>query len=305
MIKNFTFVKITKPNKVTKNKKRLKRLKNKYRLTIFNEKTFAETFSMRLSLINTYTFIGVLALLLIVSGVLLVTYTPIKRILPNSEYKISQILYKNQLKIDSLESAIELQKKSYKRISMILMGADSLLLNSEDTTKIQIVSKGTGKGIRYEKSKEDALLRATVEAEDKFNVRRKTTKVTKISNLYLYPPIANGIVVGNYDASALSHFGVDIAAEKNAHVMATMAGTIISASWSISTGYSIVLQHDNDFISCYKHNAEILKKEGDRVEMGEVIAILGNTGEETSGPHLHFEIWHKGVPLNPQNYILF
>lgn len=290
---------------MAKNKKRLKRLKNKYRLTIFNEKTFAESFSMRLSLFNTYTFVGVLALLLIISGVLLVTYTPVKKILPNSEYKIKQTLYENQLKIDSLEQLVVLQKRFYNRISMVLMGKDSLLLHSEDTTAIQIASRSTGKGISYQKAKEDAVLRSTVEAEDKFNVRRKTTEVTKISNLYLYPPIANGVVVADYDASALNHFGIDIASEKNAHVMATMEGTIISASWSIATGYSVVIQHDNDFISCYKHNAEILKKEGDKVEMGEVIAILGNTGEETSGPHLHFEIWHKGIPLNPQNYIAF
>jgi murein DD-endopeptidase MepM/ murein hydrolase activator NlpD len=114
----------------------------------------------------------------------------------------------------------------------------------------------------------------------------------------------NGIVTNSFKGSE-NHFGTDIVAGPNEVVKATLDGTIILSTWTIETGNVVQIQHDNDLISVYKHNAEILKNMGKRVKAGEPIAIIGNSGELTTGPHLHFELWYKGKPVNPEEYITF
>lgn len=288
-------------------RKIIKRLKNKYRFIIYNDGTFAEVFSLRLSLFNSYIIIVGGAILFIILGIILVTSTPVRHILPNSEYQIKTTLYKNALLIDSLENKLQINENQYRRILFILNGKDSLLQEDDDTIKFSNIKiKDDDKEINYVKSSEDSLLRSNIEAEDRFNITHGgAAKKEQLFNLYLYPPVNNGVIIAAYEKSSLQHFGVDIAAQTDTHIMATAEGTVISASWSVETGYSLVIQHEDNLISCYKHNAQLLKKVGDHVQRGEVVAILGNTGENTSGPHLHFELWHKGKSLDPQDFISF
>lgn len=285
----------------------IRKLKNKYRFIIYNDGTFAEVFSLRLSLFNTYIIIIGSVILFIIIGIFLVTSTPVKRILPNSEYQIKSRLYKNAILIDSLQNKLLAQQNQYRRIYLILNGQDSLLINPTDTIKPGTTNLNENdKEINYVKSMEDSLLRQTVETEDRFNVMHgEASEKEQIFNLFLYPPLKNGVVVAAYQKSSSKNFGIDIAAQEDAHVMATAEGTIISANWSVEAGYTILIQHEKNLISCYKYNNKLLKNVGDHVARGEAIAILGNVGQKISGVHLYFEIWYNGTALDPQDYISF
>ncbi|PVX50079.1 murein DD-endopeptidase MepM/ murein hydrolase activator NlpD [Balneicella halophila] len=290
-----------------KRKKIIRKLKNKYRFIIYNDSTLLETFSLRLSLFNTYVIVVGGAILLIILGILLMNYTPLKRIMPNSEYQIKSKLVSNAIIIDSLQNTLKANEKHYQRILYILNGQDSLLKNPNDTIKPGNTDLTKSKGeINYVKSSEDSILRLAVEAENQFNVTYgKSLQKESLFNLYLYSPVHNGVVIASYQQSSAHRFGVDIAAQENTHVMATAEGTVISANWTLESGYSIMIQHSNNLISSYSHNAQLLKNIGDYVDRGEAIAVIGNTGERGDGVYLHFELWHNGQSLDPQDFISF
>jgi len=126
---------------------------------------------------------------------------------------------------------------------------------------------------------------------------------SSFSDAYFFPPL-KGVVTGSFEPSQ-NHFGVDIVSADNEPVKSIADGTVILASWTLETGYVITVQHSNELISIYKHNSVLLKKLGDPVRGGEIISIIGNTGEQTTGQHLHMELWYKGNPLNPQEFITF
>lgn len=126
---------------------------------------------------------------------------------------------------------------------------------------------------------------------------------SSFSDAYFFPPL-KGVVTGSFEPSQ-SHFGVDIVSAENEPVKSIADGTVILASWTLETGYVMTVQHSNELISIYKHNSVLLKKLGDPVKGGEIISIIGNTGEQTTGQHLHMELWYKGNPLNPQEFITF
>jgi murein DD-endopeptidase MepM/ murein hydrolase activator NlpD len=148
-------------------------------------------------------------------------------------------------------------------------------------------------------SREDSLLREKVSREDKFNPLAATTQV----NFALFAPV-KGTISQDYNPKE-KHFAVDIVTVKDAPVKATADGTVIFAEWTAQTGYVIILEHRNNMLSVYKHNASLSKEQGDIVKAGEVIATAGNTGEFTTGPHVHFELWRDGYPINPTNFIDF
>ena len=154
------------------------------------------------------------------------------------------------------------------------------------------------------RSKEDSLLRDYVEREDSYSLKSSSNANQNSNrNIYFFTPL-KGSLTNSYDPTT-DHFGVDVVAPKDEAIKATLDGTVISADWTVETGYVIHLQHKNDLISVYKHNSVLLKKTGDLVKAGEPIAIIGNSGELTSGPHLHFELWKAGIPLDPTKYVNF
>ncbi len=288
-------------------KKIIKKLKNKYRLIIYNDGTSEEKFSLKLSLFNTYVIIGCILLLLFFLEIILVKYTPIGNFAASSDYQLKSKLYKNILLIDSLEKIQAANDEQYRRLKIILNGQDSLLFNPKDTMS---PNKSTDveneEEINYVRSKSDSLLRIMVEEEDRFNVTYGQDKQKQtLLSLYLYPPIKNGVIVASYKNSSTNKFGIDISAAKNTYVMATAQGTVISTSWSVEEGYTTIIQHDNDLTSSYKHTSELLKKVGDKVNRGEAIAILGSSTKNTKNSKLHFELWHKGKSLMPQDFISF
>ena len=277
-----------------------KRLKHKYRLIIFNDHSYEEVVSVRLTKMNVFSIFGTSTIFLIAVVTILIAFTPIREFIPGyPDGSLRRDLIMNAVLLDSLENEIRIREQFLENIRDIVAGReprkfeynpDSHILNDE---------------IQFSRSEEDAILRAQIEAEEPLNLnvtRELVLRGIQTSSHFLPP--ASGLVINQFDPGK-NHYGVDLVTEANQPVLATMDGTVTIANWTIETGYIIQIQHENNYLSFYKHNAELLKQIGDYVKAGEAIAIVGNSGELTTGPHLHFELWQNGVPLNPENYILF
>ena len=154
-----------------------------------------------------------------------------------------------------------------------------------------------------------------IEQQEKFSIPEKSSNYdpvkinssnssTRIAELYFTPPLRGGYITAEFQPSK-KHYGIDITAPKNTPIQSAMDGTVIISDWTLETGNIIGIQHKNNLVSFYKHNSVLLKKVGSFVKAGEAVAIIGNTGQLSDGPHLHFEIWHNSQPVNPTNYINF
>ncbi len=286
----------------TQNKKpkKFEKLKYKYRFVILNDETFEEKFNFRLSRLNVYTALGVGSLLLIALVTILIAFTPLREFIPGyTDVTIRKTGIENTLKLDSLENVLRQKEQYLININRIIQGEP---INFNDSLVVDTTINY--KNIVNEKIPEDSLLRVMIETEEKYNLFKSAGRTpSSISSLIFFNPL-KGIVTEQFNARK-QHFGVDLVAPKNEAIKATLDGTVIFAEWTSETGYVIQLQHSNNLISIYKHNSVLHKKQGDKVKAGDVIAIVGNTGELSSGPHLHFELWYNGIPLNPEEYMLF
>lgn len=284
-----------------KKKKLITKLKSKYRLVILQDDSFAEKFSLILSPLNVFTLIGSIIIVLVILVISLVAFTPLKEFIPGyADENLRRNALQAVLKADSLESELEFKSKYLENLVYILNGEEPqnhLVQNGDSTKKYD--------NITVKKSKEDSILRAQIEAEDKYELVANDSKSTNksISSFFFFTPLS-GTVTSSFNSKE-NHYGVDIAAGENEAIKATINGMVIFAAWTNTEGYVIQIQHENNLISCYKHNSVLLKKAGDYVNAGEAIAIIGNSGELSTGPHLHFELWYNGIPLNPQEYISF
>lgn len=290
---------------MAENKKRnfLERLKYKYRLTVYNDTSLEEVTTFYLSRLNVFTYFGLFLIFVTIIVFLLLVFTPLKVFLPAyTDAKMQRQIIENALKVDSLEQEIMVRDKYFQTISHIIQGKDlSALTPPVDTTNVTPYEN-----ITFEKSKEDSLLRLAIEKKEMLNTtsQKSGKKIRDISKLHFFSPINKGMIINRFSASE-GHYGVDIVAAPNEGVLATLDGTVVAADWTLETGYVIQIQHEDNLVSFYKHNSALLKKVGDRVMAGEVVAIIGNSGELTTGPHLHFELWHRGMALNPEEYIVF
>lgn len=284
-----------------KRQRRLQKMHAKYKLTIRDTKTFAEVFSLRLSLSNVLLFITTCAVVLIFVVYLVIAYTPLKEyIIPNyPELEEREKIERNAELVDSLEYEMKLYAQKMQILQTILNGEDPSAYELLDSI---VVTNENYANLNFDLSPADSMLRMEIQENEALNVNfHANTAGVRIENLFFYPPI-NGIVSSNFSNG---HFGTDVVAAENSIIHAVLAGTVILDSWTVETGYTIMIQHSNDFVSVYKHNSKLLKKTGDHVNAGEGIALLGNTGNLTVGPHLHFELWHEGKPVNSENYIVY
>lgn len=284
--------------KERRSKKFKKKLLHKYRLVVLNEATFEERFSFKLNRLNVFVFSTVFALFLIVITTILIAFTPLREYIPGySSTALKKRAVNLTYKTDSLERALDINLQYLASIKKVLTGDVKTVDFNRDS--ILEAAQNDAEGIDYVPSKEDSILRELVFQEDKYNPLTANEEV----NFVLFPPV-KGTISENYNPES-KHFAVDIVTIKNSPVKATADGTIIFADWTTNTGHVIILKHNNNLISVYKHNASLNKEQGDLVKAGEVIATVGNSGELTTGPHLHFELWSDGYPINPTNFIDF
>lgn len=286
-----------------KGNKLVQKLRHKYRLAIFNEQTFEEVFGIRLSRLNVFTLGGATLIILIVSVIFLIAFTDLREYIPGyPDGQQRRLIKQNYMRVDSLIAEIERRDRFISDIRAIMSG--EVPEGGEQETKDSVHRIESTK-ISFQKSEEDSLFRQQVEKEEKFNlaVFEGNSRKIELEHSFLFPPIKG--VVTNKFGDTQGHFGVDVVAKPGARVSAVLDGTVIFTGWTVETGYVIQVQHANNLISVYKHNERLLKKMGEHVQAGEAIAHVGNSGELTTGPHLHFELWYNGVPLNGELYISF
>lgn len=281
-----------------KKKRIIKKLKSKYRLVILNDASFEERFSYRLSPLNLLTLMLSFIVLLILLVSVVIIYTPLRESIPGyTDVSLREDLTKMVFKADSLELELERNSIFLRNIQGVLKGELPLSRDSiYNTGQVIEISQNP-----QEKSIEDSLLRDYVEQEDAYSLSDNQEEIG--SQIYFFAPL-KGTITNEFDP-AKEHFGIDVVAPKDEAIKATLDGTVVFAEWTVETGYVIQLQHSNNIVSNYKHNSVLLKKVGDEVKAGEAIAIIGNSGELSSGPHLHFELWKEGKAVDPKEFVNF
>ena len=285
--------------KVKKRKDIKRKLLHKYRLVILNESTFEEKISFKLSRLNVFVTGSLFIIGLIGLTILLIAFTPLREYIPGySSTKLKRQATELTYKTDSLVNTLNYTNKYLDNIRMVLRGDIENTEINRDSLFEQF--KLDPSSVDLSPIKEDSMLRAEVALEDKYNLFETNSDK---SNLVLFPPLS-GTLSDTFDRDK-KHFAVDVAAPKDTPIKSVANGIVIFAEWTAETGYVIILEHKDGLLSVYKHNGSLSKKQGDIVRAGEVIASVGNTGEFTTGPHLHFELWDNGNPVNPLDFIDF
>lgn len=279
-------------------KKIRKKLLHKYRLVVLNEDTFEERFSFKLNRLNVFVFSTIFAVFLITVTTVIIAFTPLREYIPGYsstalKLKATELTFKT----DSLQQVINVNEQYLASIRKVLTGDVKTVVFNKDS--IIEAAKVDFSKLNLAASKQDSILRERVQQEDKYNPLTGPAEVSFV----LFAPV-KGTISEGYNPKE-KHFAVDIVTVKDAPVKATADGTIIFAEWTADTGYVVIIEHANNLISVYKHNASLSKEQGELVKAGEVVATAGNTGDLSTGPHLHFELWRDGYPINPTNFIDF
>jgi len=264
---------------------------------IIRDTTFEERFSLRLTPLNVILVFTSSFLILGAFYVSLILFTPLKEYIPGyADGAIKASIINASVKADSLQmelSALKLYQRNLKLVMDGKIPADSLE---------KIRSQDGYKDLDFQISEQDSLLRVKVEEEEQYSISNSSGK-RNVEQNYFFPPL-RGVVTAKYNVG-YQHFGVDVVAQAGEAIKAALDGTVIFANWTSDGGYVIQVQHTNNQVTLYKHNSRLLKSVGDKVSVGDPIAVIGNTGELTSGPHLHFELWKNGRPVDPEKFIVF
>lgn len=275
------------------------KLKYKYKLSVINETSYEGVFNFRLSLLHVLMALSGLSVILVTLTILLVAFTGLREFIPGyPDGNMRQKIAENAIRVDSLEGELMKRDRFMRALQLVLSGGDSTMVAQMRNDSL----KPANDTVQFQISQQESEFRAAMEEKERFNLGLGIKEQNK-DYYHFFPPV-EGIVTNSFDEKK-RHFGTDIVAKSNAKVAAVLDGVVIFTDWTVKTGNVIQVQHANDLISVYKHNSTLLKQQGDYVRAGEVIAIVGNTGEESSGPHLHFELWRAGNPLNPENFMKF
>lgn len=280
------------------------KLRDKYRLVIMNNETFEERLSFRLSRLNVFLLTVSISIVLITLTIFIIAFTPIREYIPGyMDVSIPGKIYHLERRADSLEIALRSKDIYLQNIKNIIEGREI----------VDTISPGRDASVNYdsitiESSPEDSTMRAEYEERTQYNLFFHESEdfydgALSISDIAFFKPV-EGIIINKFNL-AEKHFGIDIAASKEAMIMSVLDGTVIFSDWTSETGHTIAVQHSGNFVSVYKHNSMLLKSLGSFVKAGEAIAASGDSGELSSGPHLHFELWHNGTPVDPEEYMSF
>ena len=285
------------------------RFSKKVRIVVVNAESFEEKRHFTLSPLNAAVLISFFTILITVSTYLIIAYTPLKQWIPgmpsySSELALKKIDLENIQYLEKVKHQSNIEDLYYQNLISILNDeappdpTSQDLAYNRDSTNYAVMDFST--------SEKDSLLRVKIDLREKYELHNKEGSLSQnddMKGVFFFTPI-NGSVSGSFDLKE-GHFGVDVVAPKDEAVMATLDGTVVFNTWTPEEGHVIYLQHNYNLISVYKHNAFVLKKVGEFVEAGEPVAIIGNSGRLSTGPHLHFELWHKGTALNPEDYMRF
>lgn len=295
-----------KPRRLSLRNVSLKKLNRKYDFLMSHDETGSPMFSFKLNLLNLFLVIVGLALLLIIITSVIIAFTPLREYIPGyTDTNLNREVYLLNLRADSIEQELHKKDVYFGNLQRIVEGYDFAADSSSASIDIyKPLPAGVTDTITLRKTVQDSLLRAEYEAQGQYNL---------FGDDYLLPsrPAAlvksffvplSGTVINGFNPEN-GHFGVDIATDGDQIINATLEGTVVFAAWSINNGYCIGIQHEDSYFSIYKHNATLLKKEGDYVKAGEAVAILGRSGNTEEFEHLHFELWHNGIAINPVDYM--
>jgi len=284
------------------NKKRRGKLRDRFRFAIFNDTTYEEVWRLRMTKSNAFLAAAMLFLLIISINTSLIAFTNLREFIPGyPDVTLRRNIIMNAILLDSLERELEIRDKYFYDLNAVISGRQPIEhITVRDTSRDY-------SNIVFRRSVEDSVFRARIEQEEKYTLSARTEgpeRGTSLASIHFFPPV-KGIVSSNFDVRT-RHYATDIVTQPKAVVSSTLDGTVIMTGWTMETGFVMMIQHSNNIISVYKHNARLLKEMGDKVWAGEAISIVGDSGElYTSGPHLHFELWHNGEPLDPTQYIFF
>ena len=294
--------------KSAKQQKLIERLHHKFRLVVVDDDTLEEQLSVRLSQMNLYVFISTLLVLMAALTAFVIIATPLKEYIPGyDDTGTRRKVYQLSVKSDSLERVVKQQNTFINNVKLVLSdetGEGNTITNLQNTPDTGAAPIHTNLD---EITDEEMELRHNLEQETQFNtigdenLNALQLRNTQIVNLFA--PV-KGVISANFDAGK-AHYGIDINTAEKEPVKAAASGMVVMAEWTIDAGYVIAIQHTDNLVTFYKHNSALLKKLGSYVKAGEAIALIGNSGESTSGPHLHFELWHKGRAVDPRDYINF
>lgn len=281
------------------------RLRIKYRIVVYNNETYEEKVHFKLTLMNFFSIVVFSSVLLIVLVTYLIAFTHLREYIPGyTDVTLNRRVYEMEQRADSLEIVFAQKDLYINNLKKIIMGDDfetdsinSLLTKSSNTDFSKIVDR---------KSKNDSIFRAEYENDTRnnlFNTDMLNETTADFDLVSFYAPM-EGIVTNHFNR-AEKHYGTDIVSDRSSVIKTIANGTVIYSDWTVENGYTIGIQHSGNLLSVYKHNSVLLKETGDFVNAGDAIAIYGNSGSLSTGPHLHFELWHNGTPLNPEDYISF
>lgn len=268
-------------------------------MIIYNDSTLQSVWNMKLTRLKVFTFTSIASSLLVTLVIILIATTPLKEYIPGypkKEYR--QMLINNAIVVDSLENELHIKDVFIENIQTILEGDVPQNLSEEIDTTINIEE------IQFQEYNHDSIFEEKI-VEEQFNLSLHVNQEqnTNLNRIYFFNPV-KGLVTNKFDLTT-EHFGIDLVSDANSFIHAVLDGTVLFAGWTLDTGYILYIQHENNIVSVYKHNAELLKEAGDKVKAGEAIAIIGNSGELSTGPHLHFELWYNGIAVDPELYIAF
>lgn len=272
----------------------------KFRLAFIDDNTHQQLVTLHFT--RTSFFITITTILVILCAMIysIIAFTPVRTFIPGyPDARSKRAAIQNAITIDSLERVIFRWELYSENLRRVVEGEEPVKIDSLISTTRSTASESIGTA---EAGKQDSVLREHVRKEEQFGISVRGRRNLPIEGLHFFTPL-KGVISAGYDPAI--HPYIDITAAEGSVVKATLDGTVIFAGWSDEAGNTIQLQHDGDIVSIYKHNDKLLKKTGDKVTAGTPIALIGNTGEFTTGAHLHFELWHKGETVDPAKYINF
>ncbi len=282
-------------------------LRQTYRLGVMNSETFEEVGSYKLSLLNLYIILSGIAVAVAILVIAIIVLTPVKRYIPGyGDVKQQAELIQLNQEIDELEQSLKSHEAYTDNFRRMLIGEPT----EETPLEEGIDEEMPDSLLNVERIREDELLRKEIANDELLHEQELLSKTANftprempLEQMYFIPPVT-GVISESY-AIDKKHLGVDVMAPKNTPVKAALDGYVFASDWTLETGNTIGIQHANNIITFYKHNSALLKKAGDSVKAGEAVAIIGNSGTLSNGPHLHFEIWHRGKHVNPEDFINF